>query len=90
MGHKHSRDEILQGALETALADGLSQVTYGRVARRLGNTPTVCRACYIHPVVLDAYLDGSLVSSLRQPIEVERSGLDPDERRVLRLLRGHG
>ena len=36
MGHKHSRDEILQGALETAFADGLSQVTFGRVARRLG------------------------------------------------------
>lgn len=36
MGHKHSRDDILEGALETAFADGLSQVTYGRVARRLG------------------------------------------------------
>jgi DNA topoisomerase-1 len=30
------------------------------VARRLGNTPAVCRACYIHPRVLDAYAEGQL------------------------------
>ena len=34
------------------------------VAERLGNTPTVCRACYVHPDVLDSYLDGSLVDAL--------------------------
>lgn len=32
-----------------------------RVAQRLGNTPTVCRKCYIHPVILDSYLDGQTV-----------------------------
>lgn len=36
MGHKHSREEILDGALEAAIADGLSQLTFGRLARRLG------------------------------------------------------
>ncbi len=36
MGHKHSRDEILDGALDAALADGLSRLTFGRLARRLG------------------------------------------------------
>ena len=36
MGHKHSREEILDGALEAAVADGLSQLTFGRLARRLG------------------------------------------------------
>jgi AcrR family transcriptional regulator len=36
MGHRHSRDEILQGAVEVAFAAGLSQLTYGRVAKRLG------------------------------------------------------
>ena len=30
------------------------------VAKRLGNTRAVCRACYVHPTVLDAYLDCSL------------------------------
>ena len=35
------------------------------VARRLGNTRAVCRKCYIHPVVLESYLDGSLEEALR-------------------------
>jgi len=34
------------------------------VAGQLGNTPAVCRACYVHPDVLDAYLDGTLVDAL--------------------------
>lgn len=32
------------------------------VARQLGNTKAVCRKCYIHPGVLDSYLDGSLIA----------------------------
>lgn len=36
MGHKHTKNEILAGALATAFADGLSQLTFGRVAKRLG------------------------------------------------------
>jgi DNA topoisomerase I len=32
------------------------------VALRLGNTPAVCRKCYIHPEVLAAYLDGRLAA----------------------------
>ncbi len=36
MGHKHTRDDILDGALATAFDDGLSKVTFGRVAKRLG------------------------------------------------------
>jgi len=30
------------------------------VAKRLGNTRAVCRKCYVHPAVLDAYLDGTI------------------------------
>ncbi len=36
MGHKYTKEEILAGGLEAALADGLSQLTFGRLARRLG------------------------------------------------------
>ena len=35
MGHRHSRDEILDGALATAYADGLSSLSFGRVAKAL-------------------------------------------------------
>jgi DNA topoisomerase-1 len=34
------------------------------VAERLGNTKAVCRKCYIHPAVFDAYVDGSLRGAL--------------------------
>jgi DNA topoisomerase I len=37
-----------------------------QVAKRLGNTRTVCRKCYVHPAVIDAYLDGSLMKTVAQ------------------------
>ena len=36
MGHKHTKAEILDGALAAAFDDGLSQLTFGRLAKRLG------------------------------------------------------
>ena len=36
MGHKHTKAEILDGALAAAFDDGLSALTFGRVAKRLG------------------------------------------------------
>jgi DNA topoisomerase-1 len=35
------------------------------VARRLGNTSSVCRKCYIHPAILDAYMDGATIDTLK-------------------------
>jgi DNA topoisomerase-1 len=37
----------------------------GAVAARLGNTKAVCRKCYVHPLILERYLDGSLARRLR-------------------------
>ncbi len=39
------------------------------VAKMLGNTPTVCRKCYVHPAVLETYLDGNLIEGLKQQTE---------------------
>ena len=36
MGHKHEKDDILAGAMEVATAEGLSRLSFGRVARRVG------------------------------------------------------
>ena len=62
-----------------------------RVAERLGNTPTVCRKCYVHPAVLNSYLDGTMIESLRQEAdrEIEESlgDLKPEEAAVMGLLR---
>jgi DNA topoisomerase-1 len=61
------------------------------VAKRLGNTPTICRKCYVHPEVLEAYMDRSLVKELTQRSERilrdEVSGLEPEEAAILALLR---
>jgi DNA topoisomerase I len=61
-----------------------------RVAGRLGNTVAICRKCYVHPVVFDAYLEGTLVETLQQRLDHEvRAGEDHlrrEEMAVLALL----
>lgn len=59
------------------------------VAKRLGNTKAVCRKCYIHPAILDAYMDGSMVKTLadRARREARRgSQLSQAETAVLAFL----
>ena len=41
------------------------------VAHRLGNTPSVCRKCYVHPAVLEAYLGGISLGAAKQQLEEE-------------------
>jgi DNA topoisomerase-1 len=56
----------------------------GYVAKRLGNTPAICRKCYVHPAILDGYLRGKL--ALRAGTNGKR-GLKPEEAAVLSFLR---
>jgi DNA topoisomerase-1 len=62
------------------------------VAGRLGNTPTICRKCYVHPGVLDLYMDGGLALQVKKEAEAElheeAAGLKPEEAAVLGLLIG--
>ncbi len=59
------------------------------VAERLGNTPAVCRKCYIHPTILSTYLDHSMQNGL-QTITTTRNGggrgLRAEEKAVVALL----
>ncbi len=59
-----------------------------QVADTLGNTPAVCRRCYVHPAVLEAYLDGSIEEAWGRtgPHVGSRGGLRPEESAVLGLL----
>jgi DNA topoisomerase I len=59
------------------------------VAKRLGNTPSVCRKCYVHPEILNAYLDGDLVSQIDTAIDdrLDDEGLSREERFVLSFLK---
>jgi DNA topoisomerase I len=59
------------------------------VSRRLGNTPSICRKCYVHPTVIDSYMEGVLVEALgrrRRPSGRGLAGLSAHESAVLRLL----
>ena len=60
------------------------------VAGALGNTRTVCRASYIHPAVVQSYLDETLAPSWSRKVSSKPAGTTVDERRVLRLLRRAG
>jgi DNA topoisomerase-1 len=44
------------------------------VAARLGNTPSVCRKCYVHPAVIESYLDGTLLEALKRRTDQELDG----------------
>jgi DNA topoisomerase-1 len=61
-----------------------------KVAARLGNTPTICRKCYVHPEVLSCYVEGSLQLQVKEEIETELredlAELKPEEAAVLTLL----
>jgi DNA topoisomerase-1 len=63
-----------------------------RVSSRLGNTPTICRKCYIHPEVLTAYAEGSLLLEIKEEVERELredlAELRPEEAAVLAMLEG--
>lgn len=60
------------------------------VSQMLGNTPSICRKCYVHPAILKAYLDGALVTTLRRRADEKLvsslARLRPEEAAVLAFL----
>jgi DNA topoisomerase-1 len=62
-----------------------------KVAKHLGNTPTICRRCYIHPAVLEGYLDGSMLQALaentRKYLAENIEGMSAEEAAVTAFLR---
>ena len=59
------------------------------VAAKLGNTPTICRKCYIHPAVMEAFRDGTMRDMLQKragQVPEDVHALDPEEAAVLALL----
>jgi DNA topoisomerase I len=60
------------------------------VSKILGNTPAICRKCYIHPAVLDGYLDGSLREALKRRADAKLTnpdaGLKAEEVTVMSFL----
>ena len=61
------------------------------VAKVLGNTPAICRKCYVHPAVLETYLDEQAIEGLKQMTEeaLEKNDVDlrSSETAVLKFLK---
>ena len=61
-----------------------------RVSARLGNTPTICRKCYVHPAVVNSYMAGDLLLEIKEEVDAELRDelprLKPEEVAVLTLL----
>ena len=66
------------------------KVAIRRVAGRLGNTPTICHKCYIHPEILHSYIEGSFELDAKAKVETELGddlhGLKPEKAAVLGLV----
>jgi DNA topoisomerase-1 len=81
---------LLANAELPAAADRKKAIveTVAAVARELRNTPAVCRKCYIHPLVFEAFQGGVTLATLRATHQ--RGGLRGLERAVVRLLSNAG
>lgn len=53
----HDSEKTAKANVVTAIRD---------VAKRLGNTPAVCRKCYVHPAIVKYYLNGKFGSPIRE------------------------
>ncbi len=80
--------ELEKGGVACSIADAKHNVTAAVTvtAKRLGNTPTVCRKSYVHPAVIETYLDELRLELPTIRATGEARGLDEDERRVLGFL----
>jgi len=60
-----------------------------QVAKRLGNTTAVCRKCYIHPAILDAYMDGATIETVKaraSKLARRSASLAPEELAVVGII----
>ena len=102
MGHKHTKGDILAAALDAALDDGLSQLTFGRLSKRIGISDRVI--VYYFPtkadligeviVAMGLELQASLADAFTTPaddhLELARTAwpvlASPDNDRVFALF----
>ncbi|MBD3881482.1 DNA topoisomerase IB [Phormidium tenue FACHB-886] len=73
---------------ETAAKKSITQVIKA-VAAHLGNRPATCRKYYVHPAVLEAYLDRSLHEVMKQHVSKQAAdeyALRPEELAVVMML----
>jgi DNA topoisomerase-1 len=61
------------------------------VAQLLGNTPAICRKCYVHPAIVETYLSGRRIAELGEAIKTpDNINLRAVEAAILKFLRARG
>ena len=65
-----------------------------KVAEQLGNTPTVCRASYIHPAILKSYEAGVTLAEFeknkKRQIKLSQTDFEPEEKALMKLFEAKG
>ncbi len=60
------------------------------VSQRLGNTPSVCRKCYVHPAVLEGYFSGAMLEAVaaevKEEVDKQLHALRAEELSLLQML----
>jgi DNA topoisomerase I len=57
-------------------------------AELLGNTPAICRKCYVHPAIVEAYLSGRQIAGLADAIKTpDNINVSAVERAIFKFLR---
>ena len=58
------------------------------VAKKLGNKPSTCRKYYIHPAILESYMEGALLDAMKKFVDTDSpTGLRREEMCILNLLK---
>ncbi len=61
------------------------------VSKLLGNTPAICRKCYVHPAIFETYLSGDSIEGLKQKtaeaLEADEIDLEAGEKAILKFLK---
>jgi DNA topoisomerase I len=79
------------GALEAFTTQAQAKMNVRRaieaVAAKLGNTPTICRKCYVHPEIVTCYMQG-ILPTVCAGDGTRGRGLPKEEAAVMRFLKG--
>jgi DNA topoisomerase-1 len=71
-----------------AAAKRVVKAVIAEAAERLGNTVAICRKCYVHPTVIEAFMAGELKLTIRKTNDGDLTKLSPGEAAVHRFLIG--
>jgi AcrR family transcriptional regulator len=86
MGYRHSKEDILDGVIAAAFEDGLSQLTFGRLAKRLGVSDRIIVYYFPSKDELIVEVLQALGSRLQATLDTSLSKPAPDHVALLRAV----